>query len=146
MTLSWYRGCATCSSILMFSMSGTIACAIYFYFIFLIVHKEIHRQQDIYIRTRERCIVQGVMVVICETKYLTQSAHRETHIYASGLFGAKPLSQPMLTYCQEDHKEHISINFYLKFKSFHSRKCIWKCGLQNGCHLVSFCGNGTYTT
>ena len=46
------------------------------------------------------------------------------------LFGNNPLSEPMMVYCQLDPTEHISITFYLKFKGFHSRKCIWKC-LQN---------------
>ena len=34
------------------------------------------------------------------------------------LLGAKPLSEPMLSYCQLDPKEHISVNFYLKIKKF----------------------------
>ena len=50
--------------------------------------------------------------------------------------GAKPLSKPMLTYCQLDPKEHISMKFNLKFKYFHSRKCVWTCRLQNGSHFV----------
>ena len=42
------------------------------------------------------------------------------------LFGTKPLSEPMMTKtcCQLDPKEHISMKYILKFKSFHSRKCI----------------------
>ena len=56
-------------------------------------------------------------------------------IMACRLDGAKPLSEPMLTYCQWDPKEHISRKFYLKFKCFHSRKCIWICRLRNGSHL-----------
>ena len=40
------------------------------------------------------------------------------------------LSEPVIVYCQLDPKEHISMKFDLKFKSFHSRKCIWKCCLQ----------------
>ena len=39
--------------------------------------------------------------------------------------GAKPLSEPMMIYCQLDHKEHISMKSYLKFKYFQSRKCDW---------------------
>ena len=50
-------------------------------------------------------------------------------IMACRLFGAKPLSEPMLPYCQLNPKEHISVKFYLKFKSFHLRKCTWKCRL-----------------
>ena len=34
---------------------------------------------------------------------------------ASRLFGATPLSEPMLPYCQLDPKEHFSVKFYLKF-------------------------------
>ena len=37
----------------------------------------------------------------------------------------------MLIYCQLDPKEVISIKYYFKFKSFHSRICIWKCCHQN---------------
>ena len=37
-------------------------------------------------------------------------------IMACRLFDAKPLSEPMLPYCQLDPKEHISIKFHLKFK------------------------------
>ena len=40
------------------------------------------------------------------------------------LFGAKPLSEPMLPYCQLDPTEHISVKFYSKFKSFHSRNAL----------------------
>ena len=40
------------------------------------------------------------------------------------LFGTKPLSEPMLPYCQLDRKEHILVKFYVKFTSFYSRKCI----------------------
>ena len=52
-------------------------------------------------------------------------------IVACRLFGTKPLSKPMLPYCQLVAKEYISVKFYLKFQSFHSRKCTWKCRLRN---------------
>ena len=45
------------------------------------------------------------------------------------------LSQPMLTYCQLDHKEYISMKFYLEFEYFNLRKCIYICRLRNGCNL-----------
>ena len=48
----------------------------------------------------------------------------------------KPLSELMMTYCQLDHKEHISMKYYLKFVSFPSRKCMWNYRLQNGGHFV----------
>ena len=38
------------------------------------------------------------------------------------LIGTKPFSEPMLPYYQLDTKEHISVKFYLKFKSFQSWK------------------------
>ena len=44
-------------------------------------------------------------------------------IMACRLFGANPLSEPMLPYCQLDPKQCISVKFHLKFKSFHSRNC-----------------------
>ena len=46
-------------------------------------------------------------------------------IMACRLDGAKPLSEPLLTYCQLDPKEHISITFYSKLKYLHSRKMRW---------------------
>ena len=45
---------------------------------------------------------------------------------ACRLISTKPLSEPILPYCQLEPKEHISMKFYLKFKSFHSRKCTGK--------------------
>ena len=58
-------------------------------------------------------------------------------IMACRLFGDNPLSKPMIVYCQLDSKEHFSVKSYLKLKSFHSRKCIWKCCLENGNHFDS---------
>ena len=52
---------------------------------------------------------------------------------------AKPLSEPMLTYCQLDPKQHIPMKFDLKFKNYHSRKCVWTCRLWNGGHFVRMC-------
>ena len=45
------------------------------------------------------------------------------------LFGAKPLPELMLIYCQLDSWEQISVKLGLEFSNFHSRKCIWKCCL-----------------
>ena len=50
-------------------------------------------------------------------------------IMACRLFGAKPLSEPI--YSELNAKEHISVKYYLKSKSFHSRKCIWRNRLWN---------------
>ena len=50
-------------------------------------------------------------------------------LMACRLFGAKPLPKPMLTYCQLDSWEQISVKFESEFYHFHSRKCIWYCRL-----------------
>ena len=42
------------------------------------------------------------------------------------LFGAKPLSKPMLGYSQIDPLEQSSVKFWSKYKTFHSQKCVWK--------------------
>ena len=57
-------------------------------------------------------------------------------IMACRLLGAKPLSKPMVTYCQLDLREQTSVKFESKYKTFHSRKCIWKCCRWNGGHFV----------
>ena len=57
-------------------------------------------------------------------------------IMACRLFGAKPLSKPMLCQCQLDPKEQTSVKFQSKYKTFHSRKCIWKYRLRIGGHFV----------
>ena len=49
------------------------------------------------------------------------------------LFGAKPLSKPMLTSNQLEHKDKI--NEISKYEYFHSRKCVWKGCLENVGHL-----------
>ena len=38
---------------------------------------------------------------------------------ACRLFGTQPLFEPMMAYCQLDPKEHVSVMYHLKFKSFH---------------------------
>ena len=50
-------------------------------------------------------------------------------IKACRQFGAKPLPEPMLAYCQLDSWEHVSVKFEYKFCHFHSRKCNWECHL-----------------
>ena len=51
-------------------------------------------------------------------------------VLACRLFGAKPLPEPMLVYCQLDSWEQISVKLGTGFYHFHSRKCIWNCRLQ----------------
>ena len=50
-------------------------------------------------------------------------------VMACRLFGAKPLPEPMLAYCQLDSYEHISVKFESESNHFHSRKWIWNCRL-----------------
>ena len=50
-------------------------------------------------------------------------------IMACRLFGAKPLPEPILAYCQLDYWEYISVKFESKLYNFHSRKCNSKCRL-----------------
>ena len=50
-------------------------------------------------------------------------------VMAYRLFSTKPLSKPMLPYCQLGSWEQISVKFELEFYHFHSRKWIWKCCL-----------------
>ena len=38
--------------------------------------------------------------------------------------------------CQLDPSGQTSVKFQLEFKYFRSRKCIWKCRLQNGAHFL----------
>ena len=60
-------------------------------------------------------------------------------IMACRLFGAKPLSKPMLGYCQLDRQEQTSVKLESEFYHFHSTKCIWKCRLPE---LRPFCPGG----
>ena len=60
-------------------------------------------------------------------------------IMAWRLFGAKPLPELMLAYCQPDSWEEISVKLESEFFHFHSRKCIWKCRLPK---WQPFCPEG----
>ena len=55
-------------------------------------------------------------------------------ITARRLVSAKPLSEPMLKYYQFGPKEQTSVKFWSKYKTFHSRKCIWKYFLWKRAH------------
>ena len=57
-------------------------------------------------------------------------------IMACRLFGAKPLSKPMLVYCQLYPYDQTSVKFRSKHKKFHSGKCIWKYLLRNDGNCV----------
>ena len=57
-------------------------------------------------------------------------------VMACRLIGAKPLSEPMLTYYQWDPWEQASVKFESKYKILHLRKYTWKCRLRNGGQIV----------
>ena len=56
---------------------------------------------------------------------------------ACRLFGAKPLSEPILMNRWLAHWEQILVKFELKCNNFHTRDLIWKCHVQIGGHFVS---------
>ena len=58
-------------------------------------------------------------------------------IMAWHLFGAKPLSELMMPYCQSEPKGKNLWNLNQNSKHFPSRKIIWKCCLQHGSHFIS---------
>ena len=43
------------------------------------------------------------------------------------LLGTKQLPKPLLSYYQMDHKEHISMKFWIKIQCFSFKKIHWKC-------------------
>ena len=55
---------------------------------------------------------------------------------ACRLFGAKPLPEAMLAYCQLYPYEQNSVKFKSKDKTFQSWKYIWKCRLRNDKDVV----------
>ena len=57
-------------------------------------------------------------------------------IMARRLFGPKPLSKPMMCYCQIEPLGINSMKIWSKYKTSHSRKSTWKYRLRNGDHLV----------
>ena len=71
------------------------------------------------------------LMALCKT-----AASSLVQIMAYRLDDAMPLSELVLTYCQLEPKEHISMKFYLKFTYVHSRKCVWTRHLRNGGHFV----------
>ena len=87
--------------------------------------------------TETKCIICGSLThlpLVPVTCQWTRSTLDQ--IMACCLFGAKPLSEPMLGYCQLDPREQNSVKFQSTYKNFHSWKCIWKYCLQNVSHFV----------
>ena len=42
------------------------------------------------------------------------------------------LAEPKLAHCWLDPWEQMSMKFESKYNNFHTRKCMWKCQMQNG--------------
>ena len=61
---------------------------------------------------------------------------------ACRLFGAKPLSEPLLEYCLLDPWEQTSVKFESKYKFTHFLKFIWKSRRWNVGHFVQGGGGG----
>ena len=59
---------------------------------------------------------------------------------ACRLFGAKPLPEPMLTYCQLDPYEQTSLKFESKYKTFAFELVIWCTMMRMGAF-----GSDSYT-
>ena len=57
-------------------------------------------------------------------------------IKACRLFGANPLSKPMLVYCHLIPYKYTPVKFQSRYKTFHWRKCIRRYRLRNGGHFV----------
>ena len=57
-------------------------------------------------------------------------------VMACRVLDAKPLPEPMLTYCQLDSWQHILVKFESEFYHFHSRKNAIENVCQTGGHLV----------
>ena len=55
---------------------------------------------------------------------------------ACRLFGAKPLSESILTNCQLYHKDRNPVKWESTNKTFHSWTCVWKCRMQNDGHFA----------
>ena len=55
---------------------------------------------------------------------------------ASLLFGIKPLSEPMQTCFQLNHKENVSMKYHLEYNIF-SQENVFEYAVWNGNHLVS---------
>ena len=92
--------------------------------------------------TRPQWVKSRVVIKIINSLWLSDAykcvskfCHHWVQIITCRLFSAKPLHESMLTYCQLDPEEYISMKLYLKFESFHWQKCVSKC-LQNGSHFV----------
>ena len=83
------------------------------------------------ILSRSQCVIPMIILLRPSDAYMRQQTIPSlVQIMACRLFGDKPLSEPMIVYCQMESNGNISMTFYLKFKCFHSRKCIGSCRLQ----------------
>ena len=80
-------------------------------------------------RSYKQC-KQRVCLILSNSSPLSAAYMRQwirsalVQVMACRLFGAKPLSKPMLGYCQLDPEEQTPVKFQSTYKTFHLRKCI----------------------
>ena len=76
-------------------------------------------------------------VQLIEAEWRIYASINQAIIDSDTGFSAKPLSEPMLDYCQLDHWKQISVIFGSKYNTWHWRKCIWKCRLKSAGQLFA---------
>ena len=86
----------------------------------------------VHVHWNKTCVWQTIHGWYQDCKYSDYSQC----LITSYLFGAKPLSEPVLAYFQLDSIRYIWVPFYFEIKCFHSIKCIWKWHMQNDVHFV----------
>ena len=79
----------------------------------------------------QKCCLWNI-VVLFSFQYVNslRLSDAYTSINYTTIGSDNPLSEQIMVCCQLRPKENVVMKFSLKFKSFHSRKCIWKCCLQ----------------
>ena len=87
-------------------------------------------------RTYVRTYVCIMYVCVCLYIYIYRQGTGSAlvQVMACRLFRAKPLSKPVLGYCQLDPSNQASVKFQSKYQTF--KKCIWVYRLRNGGHFV----------
>ena len=88
------------------------------------------------------CLITAINTLRLSGAYMRQwIGSALVQIMARCLFSAKPLSKLIMGYCQFDPRGQTSVKFLSKYRTFHSRKCIWKCRLRK---LQPFCPGGRW--
>ena len=78
-------------------------------------------------------------VVVWDMNYINSLRPSDAYLRQPprpSMIDAKPLYEPMLTYCQWNPWKRSSVEIPSKHNNLH-KKCFWKCRLQYDCHVVS---------